>query len=280
MQLPAPDAEEDVRAAEEVLAALGRTGAEAHANTAISEFVRLHTRVDPIHIVDDPYTVAPLFPERERNTGDDMPEVALAVGPRQMAVVRAENLEASATKWQEATRLAAEAREALAEARVELAAWREKGGAAGAPDASREALRNALQTRLARLEVLKERVMDGERADMHALEAALEEACVADVGIWDASLIETAGQKINLFKAYAEIERLMEELAAGGDDGTPADAKDELAQHVASLKPLQDALQQKEIPVAPDAIKEEVLQQAIEAVDGAAGAGAGGDGAP
>merc|ERR1712137_119172 len=246
--------EEETKDVEEVMATLHRTETLMHSNNTIKQFVHLHTQVEPILVMQDPYTIVPISENapcvctgivnaqtqppdlQQESEVDQFIVAARSLGAKQAAILSADELRESEAKWDKscAKVVAAQERNAMI---------------------LREKLREGLQTRLAKCQALKEMLTDPERVDVESLEVALNEAEIAEVQVWDKDLVEKALFKLNLIKTYNLLEQKLEEKSMR-----------ELAMLLASLTTMQKQLREKNVPLPPDFIKNDVLVQASEAL--------------
>merc|ERR1712190_52301 len=96
------------------------------------------------------------------------------------------------------------AKEKNAQALADLTQWRE--GHRGAPmqyTEQRENLREKLLVRAQKRGDLKDLVYDPEKANAIEIQAAMDAALDAEVGIWDTELMEAGNQKLQLIEAVS-----------------------------------------------------------------------------
>lgn len=265
--------EEETKDVEAVKATLDRTETLMHLNNTIKKFVHLHTQVEPILLMQDPYTVVPISENapcvctgivnaqtqlpglQQKSHVDEFSVAAKSLGAKEAAMLSADELQESEARWDKSRAQEVAAQERNAAAFLDLAQWCESQGDEDTNVILREKLREGLQTRLAKSQALKEMVTDPERVDVESLEVALNEAEIAEVRVWDKDLIETALFKLNLIRTYNSLEQKLEERSM-----------QELATLLASLTTMQKQLQEKNVPLPPDFIKNDVLVQACEAL--------------
>jgi len=266
---PAAKAARETKEYEE---ALQRAEQRTHANVRIAEFVRLHTKVDPVLDMEDPYVIAPDEPEgghaeaEDEQRLDDEETAALSAARRALGMlglqeVRKAELESSAARWEkvfEETEAAKEKNKALLE---ELARWREEHADKKMQFLEeREALRAKLELRMGRQAALKDIFRDS--ADTEALQKALEEAEEAGVGVWDGELVESVGMKVRFLEAVASLkvatEKPAEELLP---DPTSREA---FAKSLAEAKELCQKLRERKAPLPTDLGEDELFDKADE----------------
>lgn len=261
------------------------TLAQEHPNTAIADFLRIHDHEPAVQIAQDPYTIAPdIVPKSTLPDDTDGPGVeedgvrsqrdaddteALFDGPEAVALnafstvalQRARRAEVELANAQR-QKQQLEAEEAVARNAAALEAlrqWREKttleaarsaviddGGEDSSFAARRATLRAALQQRLDCRIALQEALADLERLESEHLNAAVQAAEAAAVGVWDDDLVAKAKRKVGLLDAYAAFKSALgnaeksKEAAAAEAAANPGAEGQELPAAAASAAAMQD----------------------------------------
>lgn len=274
---PVPDepvedpAAKAAREAEELQAALERAEKRTHANVCIADFVRMHTKVEPVLDVEDPYTIVPDPPEdalaaaeaeeERRHDDEDRAEEAArrALGMLGLQELRKTELDASAARWETVFAEMESAKERNRTLLEDLSRWREEHATMKMEFMEeREALRSKLMVRVDKQAVLKD--VFEQSADTTALQQALHEAEESGVGTWDGTLMETAGLKLHFLEAIAalkaSVEKPLEELFPD------TAAREAFIKSIAETKDLCKQLRERKAPLPADLGEEELLAQA------------------
>lgn len=251
---PDPAAEEQEAAAsaaaeQERLAAALKRAELPHVNCNVADFIKVHTTDPPVLVSQDPWCVAPdikppgapaLDGPKVNEFGDVDNEwhaiARAAFGAAGLEEVREKSAAVSEAHWEDIRQHMASAKEANAQALLDLAQWRETRTAFEMKFLeTRAELTGALKVRFEKRQVLKKELGDPEKADPVAIKKALEEAETAAVGIWDAELMDLAGQKVALLEA---VPALQEALARRAAAPPPAEGEGEAAAEGAEAEEL------------------------------------------
>lgn len=272
-----PEVDKEQQEAEWLAAALQRAGEEKHSNVTVEDFVLVHTAVEPTVIQEDPYTIAPVLDEIVNPDCQDIVAI-MGLGMKGAASVQQGELEETISKWEKIQEEAAAAKEANAQSLVNLTKWAEETAGIEAKYIElRESLREGLQQRYQAKEALKALVSDAEKLDTAQLEAALEEARTHEVSAWDAELVETGAEKKTFIEDFAALKDRLSKLEA--EPIADEESKDALVKLSESVTKLQKIAKQKKLPLPPDMLEKELLQQAADAIAAAVTAVEGGEAA-
>jgi hypothetical protein len=189
-----------------------------------------------------------------------------AVGTQGLAKVREQELAAAGERWANAHAQMDAAKESNANALAELLKFREEYVPAEMRFFEmRDGLRSGLHSRTKVATDLKEQVANADAAEAD-LQGAMEAAEQAEVSIWDAALMETAGQKLKFIRAFSSFKALLGEqrakeeeqrLAEPGERGT-------FLGLLTSLKDLLKELVAKNVPLVLEVGDQEPYGQAVD----------------
>jgi len=270
-----PEVDKELQEAEWLAAALERAGVHQHSNITVEEFVNVHTTVDPTLIEEDPYTIAPVLDDV---IDPDSPVIAAiqALGMKGVAEVQQGELEATIAKWEKIQEDVTTAREHNAQALVELTKWSEDSALIDPQFKElRETLRGGLQLRYQARQALKDLLGNAEKTDLAELQTTLEEANRQEVGVWDAELVETGGEKKAFIEDFGALRDRLSRLEA--EPLADQESRDALSKLSGSVSQRQKLLKQKKLPLPPDMLEKELLQQAADAIAAAVALAEGGD---
>jgi len=270
-----PEIDKEVQEAEWLAAALERAGLQQHSNVTVEDFVLAHTVVEPTLIQEDPYTIAPVLDD---TIDPDAVNIAAirGLGMKGAAEVQQGDLEASIAKWEKIQEGVTSAKERNAQALVELTKWSEESAEKEAQFRElRESLRGGLQLRYQAKAALKDLVGDAEKLDVTELQTALEEADKQEVATWDAELVENGSEKKIFIEDFTALRERLSKLEA--EPLADQESRDALSKLSASVGQRQKLLKQKKLPLPPDMLEKELLQQAADAIAAAVALAEGGD---
>jgi hypothetical protein len=265
-----PEINKEAQEAQWLEEALKRASAESHSNGTVDEFVQVHTTVEPTLIEEDPYTIAPVLDEMILDD-DKVDGVAVqGLGMRGAAQVRQAELEATTAKWEDIQNQAVSAKEMNAQAIMELMQWSETHASVEAKYIElRETMRTGLQVRYQAQLALKDVVMDPDKLDPSALQAALDEADKQEVSVWNKELVVSGEQKKTLIEDFESLKDRLSRLEA--EPLTDEESRENLASLSTSVGQLQKELAKKEIPLPPEMLEKDLIKQASDAIAAALG---------
>jgi len=256
---------------EAVAAARERVRKKEHANDAIREFVKLHTDVEAVLNVEDPYIVAPdplLYVPEDGSVdvnnifskSDPESLARRALGMLGSQAVLDEAVDASQIEWTEVDKAMEDAKTLNTAALAELAAWQEQHAEQQLKFLERrEELKAQFQTRFEKQSQLQELISDAERADSALIKAKLDEAQEAGVATWDAPLIKKAELKIQFLQSFASLRSRVED-----EPPTDTEGRQALAAVLHEVSKLCDGMLEHHMPISPEANLEELLAKAAE----------------
>jgi len=251
-----------------------RAAARSHANSAMRDFVNLHTEVEPVLSVEDPYIVAkdpqiapppvdePPAPEEETDTPEHVARHAL--GMVGLQEVRQETVSSSQAEWESITAEMVSAKDKNLGLLAELAVWQEKrAGSKLKFLEEREKLKDGLQLRFQKQSDLNECVSNPERVDTNNLNSTLESAKEAGVGVWNPELMEKAELKLGFLEALAALKA----TTTSAETEQPladAAAREAFAKSVEAAKELRAKIKAKKVRLSPELAVDEAFEKAEE----------------
>merc|ERR1711981_828536 len=239
-------------------------------NDVVDGFVKVHTTVPPTLVEEDPYTIAPVLEDTILDE-EKVDSVAIqGLGMRGTAEVRQVELEDELAKWEDIQSKVLQAKDLNAQAMLDLTQWADTHASVEATfGEQRENLRSALQVRYQAKTALKDVVMDAERLDTAALQAALEDAEKQEVAIWDEELVTAGKQKKDFLEGFESLKDRLSRLEA--EPLTDEESRGALSKLSTSVGQLQKELSKKKLPLPPEMLEKELLRQASDAIAASVG---------
>jgi len=270
-----PEVDMEQQEAEWLASALERAGVNHHSNITVGDFVNVHTIVDPTLTEEDPYTIAPVLNDISDPESPNIVAIK-GLGMKGVAEVQQGELEATIAKWEKIQEEVTTAKERNAQALVELTKWSEDSALVECKFTElRETLRGGLGLRYQAKQALKDLLGDAEKTDLAELQTVLEEANLQEVGVWDAELVENGSEKKAFMEDFGALRDRLSRLEA--EPLADQESRDALSKLSASVSQRQKLLKQKKLPLPPDMLEKELLQQAADAIAAAVTAAEGGE---